>query len=156
MGASDHLFEEGTSQYYLLTVISLLLIGTGIFNFYKIYKKQKYFGNEDHLQNRWPFAIIGLLFGTVIFITSPNGLDELKRIKEHHAETIGETIYDDGPHRSTQVKYKFTVNNKTYVAISFYPQTDFDEDIKIPGGHYKVIYNKDNPNESVMDFKIKE
>ncbi|MDP9078355.1 MAG: hypothetical protein M3O71_13060 [Bacteroidota bacterium] len=155
MGASDHLFEEGITQYYLCIVVSLLLLGTSLFNFYKIYKKQMYFGEQGHIQNRWPFAIIPLLFGIAIFVCAPRPLNELERIKAHHAETIGETI-DDEPHRNPEVKYKFTVNNKTYIAISYYPQTDFGEDIKVPGGHYKVIYNKSNPNESVMDFKIKE
>ena len=155
MGASYHLFEEGTTEYYLCVIVSLLLIGTSLFNFYEILKKRTYFGEEGHLQNRWPFAVALLLFGIVIFVVAPRSLDELERIKAHHAETIGETIYDE-PHRNPEVRYKFTVNNKTYIAISYYPQTDFGEDIKIPGGHYKVIYNKDNPNESVMDFKMKE
>jgi hypothetical protein len=31
-----------------------------------------------------------------------------------------------------------------------------EDNIKIPGGHYKVIYNYKNPLESVMDFQIEE
>jgi len=154
MGTSDYLFEKGLVEYYISITIGLLLIAAGLFNFYKIYKKQKYFGNEDNLQNRWPFAIILVIFGVGFFIGTPGRLAELRRIKKYHAETIGETIFER--QRNPQVTYTFKVNSKTYTGTSYYPQTDFDADIKVPGGHYKVIYNRNNPNESVMDFKIKE
>jgi len=53
-----------------------------------------------------------------------------------------------------EIKYKFIVNKKVYYAECEY---NYDgkqiEGIAVPNGHYKVIYNKNNPDESVMDFK---
>jgi hypothetical protein len=158
MEESRYLFDEAFRDYYLNIFVGITLLILSLFLFFKIYKNQRYFSIEDRRQDKLPFALISLLFGIVILTWLPDGLSKFERIRKHYAETIGETIITDKPHRMREVFYRFTVNNKVYFNSAYHYSTrNMDiTSIKIPGGRYKVIYNSNDPKDSAMDFNIAE
>jgi hypothetical protein len=157
MNESDYLFEDAIKNYYLTVFFGVLMISTGLFLFYKIYQKKPYFGSGEHKQDKLPFAVILLIFGIVLLSLAPNGLAISKRIKNNRAETYGITIIGDHPTKNGAVNYRFTVDHRIYRNTCAYPKVELGKyPIKVPGGHYKVIYNSLYPRESVIDFNIEK
>ena len=96
-------------------------------------------------------------FGIVISVMGISGLNSWFQLTTHQCKTIGTTTYvkyssKGGP----SVRFRYTVNGKTYVGSSSTYPVDIN-DITIPDGKYPIIYECDNPGNSKMDFfKIKK
>ncbi|MBL0330880.1 MAG: hypothetical protein IPP64_16090 [Bacteroidetes bacterium] len=82
----------------------------------------------------------------------------INRIKQNPAFTVGTTTqWIDLRGLSDDVEYYYTVNGRRYVSKAS-PVYGGEEiaGIQVPNGLYRVIYNLANPEESLIDFKIKE
>lgn len=144
-------------MYYVGNIIAIVIIGFGLYQLFKILKKQRYFLNNDKKNDRVPLFLLPVLLGIGILFSIASHTNRTRRIKKHEAETFGVTIERTITKSSSTIKYKFIINKKTYYSECGY--TYDGEDIKgiiVPGGHCKVVYNSEDPNESMMDFKINE
>jgi hypothetical protein len=68
--------------------------------------------------------------------------------------TTGATIELEIGDGYNDIKYEYVVDGKSFITSCGYTYGGKSiENIKIPDGKYKVLYNKLKPEESVMDFK---
>lgn len=157
MGSSNYIFEQGETLFYIGIILGALLLSFTAFQFYKIIKKEPYFygrdDNNKHAARLGPAIGLGIL-GMLMICSMPRERNFYRRIKDGRAEAIGTTLEKVQEGHFKEIKYKFIVNGKAYYAECEYTYDGVQiEGIIVPNGHYKVIYNKNNPEESVMDFK---
>lgn len=157
MESSDYIFEQAETTFHIGNVIAIVIICFGLYQLFRILKKQRYFLNNDKKNDRMPLFLLPVLLGIGILFSTANYTNKMRRIKNYEAETFGVTIERTITKSSSTIKYKFIINKKNYYSECGY--TYDGDDIKgiiVPGGRYKVIYNSEDPNESIMDFKINE
>lgn len=154
---SDYIFDQSETLFYVGIILSAALISFSLYQFFKVYKGDKYFlKGDDKKENRLPISVVALALGIGILIGSLNDTSRFRRIRKYRAYAVGTTIELNGLKNPT-VKYKFEVNGKVYYnECGFTYDGEIIHGIKTTGGHYKVIYNSKDRGESVMDFKIDE
>jgi hypothetical protein len=155
MGNSSYIFDQSKSALPIVCVFTLIFLGVGLYHFHKIAQGSLYF--MDGRKSRWPIAIWSVGIALIIPIIVFNQVNKFDRIKKFRADTVGTTVelQQRGRNQAPIIKCKFSTKNGVF--YGYCHSTKMREDnIKIPGGHYKVIYNYKNPLESVMDFQIEE
>src|ERR1700743_1000608 len=161
MDSSNYIFTQGQSLFYIENLIGIALLLVAIYQLYRIVKKERFFfsvGDDGKKIDRLPTAIGTIIFGIGIMLIAPRDNGFFERIKANRSETVGTTVKRNNAQRneSATIEYKFVVAGKEYYATCGITYDGVDiQGINVPNGHYKVIYNKKNPQESVMDFKAK-
>jgi hypothetical protein len=158
MGDSKYIFEHSDNLFYIVNTIGILLFVFTIYQLYKIKNKDRFFyhrQDDGKEVRRLPYAVGIAIVGLILIVfVAPSEHNLYKRIEKNQAEAIGTTLEKVYEGHFREIKYKFIVNGKIYYAECEY---NYDgeqiEGIVVPNGHYKVLYNKSNPEESVMDFK---
>jgi hypothetical protein len=148
ISSSYYIFKQDISLGIIGIVLCLLLTG---FAFYRFNKRADYESKRRAKREMiWSvFAAIGFW----LFVFMPLMRNALN-LRNNPVETVGQTIewVDDGD--SKRVRYKFVVDGETYIdIIGIVYGGETIEHINCPGGAYYVIYEKDNPENAVMDFK---
>jgi hypothetical protein len=158
MSNSRYIFEHFDNLFYIVNFLGSLFLVLTFYQLYKIKKNDQFFrhrDSDDKVRRRFPFAIGSAIVGLIlIFFVAPGEHNLYKRIEKNYTEVIGTTLEKVYEGHFREIKYKFIANGKTYYAECEYNYNgDQIEGIVVPNGHYKVIYNSKNPQESVMDFK---
>ncbi|MES2279507.1 MAG: hypothetical protein V4592_25970 [Bacteroidota bacterium] len=157
MEASYYIFADSRASFAMASIAAFAFVMTGViiikvyFNEWEGYNRSERWGMVAKVVS--PMAI-----GIAIFIGSYRNSKYYDRIWGYGKITYGTTIKINKPHRGQpSVEYRFTINNKVYTSsIGYYYEGGYIDSIKAPLGRYRVIYNRKDPTESVMDFKIPE
>jgi hypothetical protein len=151
---SDYIFK----QEVLLGIFGIVFcIALVIYAFVCLRKGRT--SGDDYIRKAEDFrAIILTLFSLSIWIFGfmPVVQDSYK-LKHNGVETEGKTlkwVFVKGKHISKYVKYSFIANGKTFIGQSGIVYSGKEiQGIVCPEGKYVVIYDKNNPSNSIMDFK---
>lgn len=151
ISSSNYIIQQNISIGIVGIVLCLSLIG---FAFYRLNKAVKSGDYESKRQSKR--EMIGAVFLAIaawIFVFMP-GMIKALDLRKNSVEVVGKTIEWISSDDSWDVKYQFVVDGQTYTnQIGTVYGGKTIEKIKCPGGEYFVTYEKDNPTNSVMDFK---
>jgi hypothetical protein len=100
-------------------------------------------------------AVLAVLLTSVIYFTCffP-AITQTGNLQKRGVETVGETVQWINTDDSRMIAYTFVLNGQTYnnTCEVVYSGKEI-EGIICPAGKYVVIYDKDDPDNAVMDFK---
>lgn len=149
MGESNYIFESSNSLYFFTILFACFL---SIFVCFYITKLILEYKNKE-LRKTY-LTYIGLLL-TFIFMISYGGRSNKKYyqgIKDNLGTTVGIILKRD----DDDILFEYHVNGRYFTCASGTTYNGFSiPNIIVPNGKYKVLYNKKNPQMSVMDFKSK-
>lgn len=153
---SEYIFQQNNTMNIILLIITIALVITAITNLLVILIGDRYYyTSEGEPQDRRIILIVCTFFSIVLPLTINKTNEKLENIKTHCAFTTGTTMKWNFGEGASDIDYFFNVDGKEYrsSASPTYGGANIPN-IKVPNGIYRVIYNKENPNESIMDFKI--
>jgi heme/copper-type cytochrome/quinol oxidase subunit 2 len=141
------------NQQILIGIIVIAIVAAlSIYLILRLIKKLK---TTDSTQQEIGKTILAflLIFCGYFFLLYPSLLKTLT-LKNKGSETKGTTLQWVNTNDSREVEYSFVEDGKTYKknAEIVYGGKEI-EDIVCPNGQYIVIYDKEDPKNSVMDFK---
>ena len=156
MHNSDYIFNQQNALFYIGLIVGVFFIAIGINWYYKQSQLPEWENKTTFKRCLYLIApCLTIILAIFISLSTYNEKIKYQRIKKHGVETIGTTIKEIRQFKGeATIQYSFTANNKIYIsAIGYVYGVQIIKDIKTSGGRYKVIYNKNDPNESVMDFE---
>lgn len=149
---SQYIFDQDESSRIIGYIIGGSLISLAVFNVFKIY----YYKDGDRLSKSERFVLVVFLLFASPWI--PNSVDKSveknNRIIQYAGTTTRITTkWNKG--KPQTIEYNFTVGNHTFSSRANPVYGGFTiPNIKVPNGRYLVIYNRLNPNESIINFKV--
>ncbi len=149
---SDYIFKQSRQLGIFGVLLCMALIIYGAFSFRKAVKYQH--ERTRKLECFRAFALTLLSLALWFFGFMP-ATKKLNKIRQNGVETIGETIkWIKGGKGKRYVQYSFIVNGQKFIAECgiVYEGKELGG-IACPGGQYFVIYDKQDPSNSIMDFK---
>ncbi len=154
MEESEYIFDSGNSLYHFTIIISCVL--SMIIIYYLIKLKINY--NDKDLRSKY-LVFIGLLlvFSLMMIFGSRSDKKRFDDIKDNLGITVGTTIKHEVGDGFNYITFDFKVNGKNYTSQCGMTYNGYTIDnIIVPNGRYKVLYNKKNPKMAVMDFRVKK
>jgi ABC-type multidrug transport system fused ATPase/permease subunit len=146
---SAYIFKQGIVIGIILIAIA---IGLSIYLILRLVKNLKTSNSKQQEIGKTIFALL-LIFCGYFFFLYPS-LVKIIILKNRGSETKGITIRWVNTNDSKEVQYSFVENGETYTKQGeiVYGGKEI-EGIVCPNGEYIVIYDKKEPENSVMDFK---
>jgi hypothetical protein len=154
MEESNYIFESSDSLFIFGIVASSILSLFALSFLIRLIVEYKDKKNRNNYLTYFGLLVIVLLM--IIYGTTADRRFN-NRIKNNLGITEGTTIKHEIGDGYNHITFEFRINGKNYKGASgmtYNGQTI--ENIIVPNGKYKVLYNTKNPNESIMDFKIKK
>jgi len=149
IGSSSNLFHEIYNDRQGNIVVSSLLILVGLLLIYLFQQHYPYWSLKKRLA---PGAII--ILGAFIVFESCSEIAKLVRIYKNHQEARAVTLNIEYYKNYYTITYRFAVGDKLYEGTAQDDENpSVSSDVIVPKGVYKVIYNKEDPEESVIDFE---
>lgn len=148
IGSSLYLFTDRHAEYVHGIYVCIAVIALGLFLSLSQYRVHPMWSS---LQKWLPFMVCGLISGGII-VHLWLDMKENDRIFKYHAETTGITVKKEFHRTVYTIYYQFEVNGKTYKGDGICrmdPNTTYFPERQ---HHFKVIYNRNDPAESMMDF----
>jgi len=154
MNDSAYIFDQVTSIFEITCVI-LFIIAVSCVIYVKVYACEWAGYNKSEKLAMVGRIAIALALGITMCFISNNDRKRSERIWKYGVITVGTTIQKISPGRGEpSIEYRFMVNNHVYTSTDGYTYNgERITGIKEHDGHYRVIYNRIDPTESVMDFK---
>jgi hypothetical protein len=149
---SQYIFDQDQSMRIIGYIIGGLLVTGAFYNFYKSF----YYNEKDQLSKTDRFALVFLLLlgSPWIPYSVYESVKKNDRIVKNAAITRGISIKWNKGKQQT-IEYSFTVKGKTFYSEANPVYGGFTiPNIRVPNGYYLVIYNRLNPNESIINFKV--
>jgi heme/copper-type cytochrome/quinol oxidase subunit 2 len=146
---SNYIFNQGI---LICIIVIALVAGLSIYLILRLVKKLKTSNSKQQEIGKTIFAL--LLIFCMYFILLYPSLEKIVKLKNKGLETNGITLRWVNTNDSKEVEYSFVENGKTYTTQGeiVYGGQEI-EGIVCPNGQYIVIYDKEDPENSVMDFK---
>jgi hypothetical protein len=149
---SQYIFDQDQSMRIIGYIIGGSLISLAIFNVFKIY----YYKEGDRLSKPERFVLVVFLLFASPWI--PNSINKSVAKNERiiqYAGTATGTTTKRNKGKSPTIEYNFTVYGHTFSSKANPVYGGFTiPNIRVPNGYYLVIYNRLNPNESIINFKV--
>ena len=146
---SSYLFR----QEQILELIEILLC-SGIIVFLIIRLIKRFKITNSRLQEIGKTIIGILLTSFIYFLFFYPTIKKTIALKNNGVEIKGETVQWINTGDDRRIEYSFEINGITYTKQCDVVYNGKEiENIKCPGGFYVVIYDKDDPSNSVMDLK---
>ena len=140
-------------QQIIIEVIEIIICG-GLTTFLLIRLNKKTRTTSSRFQESG-WTILGILFTLVTYFTFffPS-IRKTLALKNNGVEIIGKTVQWINTNDSRMIEYSFTLNGQTFKKIcdAAYSGREIPG-IVCPDGKYVVIYDIDDPDNSIMDFK---
>lgn len=155
MEDSYYIFADKAGSFAMAIIMCFAAVMTG-FIILKVYAHEWKDYDPNQKKRMAAQVVLPIVLGIAFFLYCYNDSERYKRIWRYGKITNGVTIEKVKPGRSEPyIEYQFIVNNKVYKSdIGYHYDGEYIDSIKVPQGHYRVIYNRKDPTESVMDFKI--
>lgn len=140
-------------QQIIIGIIEII-ISAGLITFLLVRLNKKLRTTSQGLQQiGWTIfsVLLTLIIYFVFFFPS---ITKTLDLKNNGIETSGKTIQWINTNDSRMIEYSFELKGQTFKKIcdAVYNGKEI-EGIICPEGKYVVIYNKDDPGNSIMDFK---
>lgn len=148
--SSLYLFDDAYNAYRISIVFIPIAILFSIVFFVMV---NQHYREEKLIKRLTPFYVI-VGFSLIITISCYRQYQECDQIYRHHGVAQGTTLRRVHESKSYYIEYSYQVHGMTYTKS--YSETNNSvntPEIKIPNGHYRVIYNRLNPSSAVIDFK---
>jgi amino acid permease len=155
MEESQYIFQQTETLFVIGLIVSALIVIVGVYQLIQHFVGNDYYDRNGTKVNRRINGIAAFVLSGVMIIGVASSTNKIRRIKRNYAETIGRTIRTYYS-RGYFVEYEFIVENKRYTNNSERTYSGETITVDAPNGHYKVIYNKLDPTESIMDCKVKK
>ena len=154
MEESEYIFNQGVSLQraeLIIIVLSSLILICNVFRIFKIARNSIV---SPLIQKNVGAAVVSGVLILILCYEIPNQNQYYSHLKKNLSVTAGTTIELEMGDGHNQIKYEYSVDGKSYIATCGYTYDGKSiENIKIPDGKYKVLYNKLKPEDSVMDFR---
>jgi hypothetical protein len=146
---SAYIFKQGI---IIGIIVIAIVIGLSIYLILRLIKNLKTSNSKQQEIGKTIIALL-LIFCGYFFLLYPS-LVKIIILKNRGLETKGITIRWVNTNDSKEVEYSFVEKGQTYTKQGeiVYEGQEL-EGIVCPNGQYIVIYDKENPENSVMDFK---
>ena len=156
---SQYIFEQNQVLSWVLLSAVVLLLLFAIFNTVIIrFEVKNIYTIKFKKIIRNDISMCAIIIAIIFAYPTIRDCQLIKRIKENSGFTVGTTTqWTNQGDLSFNIEYYYIVNGKQFTSQAN-PVFDGKKipGIKVPNGHYRVIYNTVSPEESVIDFKIKE
>lgn len=151
---SQYIFDQDKSIQIIGYLIGGVLITISFYNFYKFSNYKE--GDKLSKSERSTIGLVLLFCAPWLPYSTYNSIEKNNRIIKNAVITTGMTqSWSSGKNRV--VNYCFFINDQIY-SSSVNPTYGGETmgNIRVPNGKYLVIYNRLNPEESIINFKVSE